>query len=309
MELALITAKQVIVLFFLILTGIVVVKTGILQLENKKILSNLLVQLVVPAMILNSYMMEFDPEIVGNLGKALGYSTLFLLVGIVITFLITALLPGTGGNLPILRFGTMFSNAAYMGFPLIQAIFGEEGLMYASVYVTMFNILLWTIGYAVVSGQPDIKKVAKSVLTNPVLYAVVLGLVIYLCRIPVPSVIQLPLSYIGNMNTPMSMLLTGMLIAGVTDWRKLFNRQNGLALLLRMVVTPACCLGLCYLFSLHGIVVAVALLLEACPCAAITSVFAVQFGHDEDLAAGMVVCSTVISIVTLPVMAFLLPVV
>lgn len=211
MELALITAKQVIVLFFLILTGIVVVKTGVLQLENKRILSNLLVQLVVPAMVLNSYMMEFDPKIVGNLGKALGYSTLFLLVGIVITFLITALIPGIGRNLAILRFGTMFSNAAYMGFPLIQAIFGDEGLMYASVYVTVFNILLWTIGYAVVSGQPDMKKVAKAVLTNPVLYAVVLGLVIYLCRIPVPSVIQSPLAYIGNMNTPISMLITGML--------------------------------------------------------------------------------------------------
>ena len=100
MELALITAKQVIVLFFLILTGIAVVKTGILQLENKKILSNLLIQLVVPAMVLNSYMMEFDPEIVGNLGKALGYSTLFLLVGIVITFLITALIPGIGRYMP-----------------------------------------------------------------------------------------------------------------------------------------------------------------------------------------------------------------
>ena len=307
MELALITAKQVIVLFFLILTGIVVVKTGVLQLESKKMLSNLLVQLVVPAMVLNSYMMEFDPKIVGNLGKALGYSTLFLMLGIVITFIITALIPGIGRNLPILRFGTMFSNAAYMGFPLIQAIFGDEGLMYASVYVTVFNVLLWTIGYAVVSGQPDMKKVAKVVMTNPVLYAVVLGLVIYLGRIPVPSVIQSPLAYIGNMNTPISMLITGMLIAGVTDWKKLFNRQNGLALFLRMVVTPACCLGLCYLFSLHGIVVAVALLLEACPCAAITSVFAVQFGHDEDLAAGMVVCSTVLSIITLPVMAFLLP--
>ncbi len=105
----------------------------------------------------------------------------------------------------------MFSNAAYMGFPLIQAIFGDEGLMYASVYVTVFNILLWTIGYAVVSGQPDMKKVAKAVLTNPVLYAVVLGLVIYLCRIPVPSVIQSPLAYIGNMNTPISMLITGLL--------------------------------------------------------------------------------------------------
>ena len=77
---------------------------------------------------------------------------------------------------PIFRFACIFSNAAYMGFPLISALFGSEGLLYASAYVTVFNILLWTMGYGFVSGSSDPKEVLHSLLHTPVLYAMVIGL-------------------------------------------------------------------------------------------------------------------------------------
>ena len=150
MELALITAQQVAVLFLLIGTGMVAVKTGVLKLENKQALSNLLVYIIVPAMVVNSYRMEFSAQILRNLLAAFGMSVLSVLLGTVITLLLTA--RKTGSRMPIFRFACIFSNAAYMGFPLISALFGSEGLLYASAYVTVFNILLWTLGYGLVSG-------------------------------------------------------------------------------------------------------------------------------------------------------------
>ena len=149
MELALITAQQVAVLFLLIGTGMVAVKTGVLKLENKQALSNLLVYIIVPAMVVNSYRMEFSAQILHNLLAAFGMSVLSVLLGTVITLLLTA--RKTGSRMPIFRFACIFSNAAYMGFPLISALFGSEGLLYASAYVTVFNILLWTLGYGLVS--------------------------------------------------------------------------------------------------------------------------------------------------------------
>lgn len=144
MELALITAQQVAVLFLLIGTGMVAVKSGVLKLENKQALSNLLVYIIVPAMVVNSYRMEFSTQILRNLLAAFGMSVLSVLLGTVITLLLTA--RKTGSRMPIFRFACIFSNAAYMGFPLISALFGSEGLLYASAYVTVFNILLWTLG-------------------------------------------------------------------------------------------------------------------------------------------------------------------
>lgn len=203
MELALITAQQVAVLFLLIGTGMVAVKTGVLKLENKQALSNLLVYIVVPAMVVNSYRMEFSAQILHNLLAAFGMSVLSVLLGTVITLLLTA--RKTGSRMPIFRFACIFSNAAYMGFPLISALFGSEGLLYASAYVTVFNILLWTLGYGLVSGGSSVKEVARSLVRTPVLYAIVVGLGIYLLQILLPTLITQPLELLAGVNTPVSL--------------------------------------------------------------------------------------------------------
>ena len=236
MELALITVKQVVVLFILIFAGFVCVKTKAVKMEGKKAFSDLLLYLIVPAMVINSYMMEFNIDILHNLLKAFELSILLLLIGLFITLALTA--KHKSPDLPIMRFACIFSNAAYMGFPLIQALFGSEGLLYASAFVTVYNILLWTAGYGIVS-----KKVRANIW------------------------------YI---------------------------------ILVRQLVIPAVCFGVFSLFHVTGMAAQVVLLLEACPSAAITSVFAVQFGYDENLAAGAVVITTFFSILTLPVCAMLL---
>lgn len=301
MELALITAQQVAVLFLLIGTGMVAVKTGVLKLENKQALSNLLVYIIVPAMVVNSYRMEFSAQILRNLLAAFGMS---VLLGTVITLLLTA--RKTGSRMPIFRFACIFSNAAYMGFPLISALFGSEGLLYASAYVTVFNILLWTLGYGLVSGGSSVKEVARSLVRTPVLYAIVVGLGIYLLQIPLPALISQPLELLAGVNTPLSMLITGMLIAA-GDVRSIVTDKHIWKLAsVRMLLIPAATLALFGVLGFHGTAAQVVTLLECCPAAAITSVFAVQFGHDEHFAAGSVVLTTLLSIVTLPLCALII---
>ena len=306
MELALICAQQVVVLFLLIATGTVAVKTGVLKPENKQALSNLLVYLVVPAMIINSYRMEFSAEILRNLLAAFGMSVLAICIGTVITLVLTA--RRKDSRAPIFRFATVFSNAAYMGFPLISALFGAEGMLYASAYVTVFNILLWTMGYGMVSGSANAKDVARNLLRTPVFYALVAGLAIYFFQIPIPRLIAQPIELLAGMNTPLSMLITGMLLAA-SDLRAIVSDLHIWKLAaVRMLLIPAVCLGVFTLLGLvHlGMSAQVVLLLECCPAAAITSVFAVQFHHDESYAAGSVVLTTLLSIVILPLCALLL---
>jgi malate permease and related proteins len=120
MELALITVKQVVVLFILIFAGFVCVKTKAVKMEGKKAFSDLLLYLIVPAMVINSYMMEFNIDILHNLLKAFELSILLLLIGLFITLALTA--KHKSPDLPIMRFACIFSNAAYMGFPLCQVI-------------------------------------------------------------------------------------------------------------------------------------------------------------------------------------------
>ena len=306
MELALITAQQVAVLFLLIGTGMVAVKTGVLKLESKQALSNLLVYIIVPAMVVNSYRMEFSAQILRNLLAAFSMSVLSVLLGTMITLLLTA--RKTGSRMPIFRFACIFSNAAYMGFPLISALFGSEGLLYASAYVTVFNILLWTLGYGLVSGGSSVKEVARSLVRTPVLYAIVVGLGIYLLQIPLPALITQPLELLAGVNTPLSMLITGMLIASGDLHRTLTDQHIWKLTVVRMLFIPVLTIAAFAALGLfrYGMVTQVIVLLECCPAASITSVFAVQFHHDEQFAAGSVVLTTLLSIVFLPLCALII---
>ena len=306
MDLALITAQQVAELFILMGLGALGAKTGLLRPEGKQTLSNLLVNLVVPAMIINSYRMDFSPEILRNLLAAFALSILSSLLGLVITLLFTA--RSKDSRTPIFRFACIFSNAGYMGLPLISALFGSEGLLYASAYFTIFNLLLWTLGYSMVSGSSDPKAVVKSLAHTPAIYAVLVGLAIYLLQIPIPALLAQPISLLGAMNTPLSMLITGMLIAAGDLKSIVCSRPIWKLAAMRMLVIPALCLGAFALLGLFrfGMAAQVVLLLECCPAAAITSVFAVQFGHDEQFAAGCVVLTTLLSILTLPLCALVL---
>ena len=301
-----ITAQQVAELFILIGLGALGAKTGLLRPEGKQTLSNLLVNLVVPAMIINSYRMEFSAEILHNLMAAFALSTLSILLGLIITLLFTA--RSRDSRTPIFRFACVFSNAGYMGLPLISALFGSEGLLYASAFFTMFNLLLWTVGYSMVSGSSDPKKVAQSLLHCPAIYAIVVGLAIYLLQIPLPDLIVQPMELLGNMNTPLSMLITGMLIASGDLHRTLTDQHIWKLTVVRMLFIPMLTIAAFAALGLfrYGMVTQVIVLLECCPAASITSVFAVQFHHDEQFAAGSVVLTTLLSIVFLPLCALII---
>ena len=304
MDLALITVEQVSILFLLILVGFAGVKAKIIQPESRKVFSSFLVSVVMPMVILNSYMSEFDPDILTNLIWSFIFSTVVMGLGFVISFLL--MMKSKSKNKAILTFGSMFSNSVYMGFPLIQAMFGTEGMLYTSAFVTMFNVFVWTIGYVVVSGKPFGKEVLKNVITNPVLISIGVGLVIYLGRIPVPEIVKQPVSLIANMNTSLSMIIIGMVIASSNMKQFITNKEVWALLLCRLIIIPAVCFALFYVLGIGGMVANVVLILQACPTAAITSVFAIQFNHDENLAAGAVVLTTLCSIVTLPIFAMLL---
>lgn len=296
-----ITAQQVLVMFLLILVGYLAVRAQVLGAEARRSFSTLLVNIVVPAMIVDSYLIPFDPDILANLVRTALVSTGALLIGLGIALLATRRMQSP--DRPILRFAITFSNAGYMGFPLIQALFGAEGLLYASIFNTFFNILIWTAGIALLDPGAKGANPVRELVKKPALLAVALGLVLYLGRVPVPDLIAQPIGLLGGMNTPLSMLITGIIIA--TSDLKAVIRRGALwqTILLRMLAVPAAAVLLCLATGTGGMVGAVVILLEACPCAAITSVFAVQYRYDEQLAAGAVVVSTLLSIAALPLFA------
>ena len=304
MELAIITVKQVLELFVLIISGIFLYKKNIIREDGKKLLSDILITFVVPCMIINSYMGKFNDEVLDNIGKSFIYSIILCVLGIVISLAVSFVV--SDEHKGIFRFACSFSNAAYMGFPLIRALFGEEGILYASSYVTVFNILLWSVGYVFFADKMPIKKLLKNLITCPPIIAVVVGLIIYLFKIPVTNIIADPISSVGAMTTPISMIVTGVAMGEAGIVRLIKQKHLLYGLFIRLILIPMVSLLVFYIFNISGIVATVTLVLEACPCAAITTMFAIQYGHDQKYAAALVVISTICSIVTLPLYVYLI---
>lgn len=303
MELAVITSKQVLELFILIAAGVLLYKTHVVKSEHKGVLSGILIDFVVPCMVVNSFMGK-SIDNAGELGKAFLYSIILCIIGIAVTFLTSLIVRKDIRG--VYNFAGSFSNAAYMGFPLISALFGDIGIMYASAYVTVFNILLWTVGYMFFANVKSVKDILRSIITCPPIISVAVGLIIYFGNIHITDVIAQPVGMAGAMNTPLSMMITGMTVAQ-TDVRNILkNVYLWLGVLVRLIIIPAVSIAVFYMLHISGMTAMVCLILEACPVAAITTMLAVQYDKNQEYAAGLVVVSTLLSIVTLPLYAMLI---
>lgn len=302
MELALITGNQIVILFVLIFTGFLTYKMGLITLEGKKSISNLLLYIVSPSLILNTYQVDFNTEMFHGLLNALLLSFLVHIISFAVAFIFIR--PQKNSDFAIERFAVIFSNAGYMGIPLIQALYGTEGTFYSTAYLTAFNIVMWTLGVIMMTGKTDIKTILNA-FKSPSVIAVFIGISVYLLKIKLPSVIGQPISYIASMNTPVAMLLTGISIAGSPLGKMLRRKELYIISSLKLLLIPAVCLAVFCLLGVSSLSSLVILITSACPSAAATTMFAIKYEKNEEIGAGSVIISTLLCIVTLPLFVFI----
>lgn len=226
-------------------------------------------------------------------------------------------------KLKCVRAASVFGNCAYMGLPFLNALFGGtaiigEVIIYTAVVLTVFNILNWTFGVYMITG--DLKKVsAKKILLNPTIIGIVLGFIVFITvKTPfidlakegttaylVISNLVKSLNFIGDTVTPLAMFVVGIRLAGI-DLKKLFvDKWAYVTSFLKLIVASLITI-LCVAFLPVSTVVKYTLFfLLSMPCATSTALFAVQFGADGDSAAVYVLLSTVLSILTIPLMFLL----
>jgi predicted permease len=193
-------------------------------------------------------------------------------------------------------------NTVNVPFPIISLAYGATGLLYATLYYIPNVIMLYSAGIFVAAGG-DWKKNLKTMLKVPTLYAALLALVLNLCDVTVPSIIMSPLSFISGMVVPLVVLTLGYSLSTVkitaiplTLWMSLFRLGGGLALGLLMV----------HIFDITGLARQVVVLMSAMPAAVNTYTIATKYKNEEDLVASIVVVTTVISIILIPLLLRLL---
>jgi predicted permease len=202
----------------------------------------------------------------------------------------------------ILKFGTVFSNGGFMAIPLEYALLGAEGAFYGAVYVVVFNLLCWTYGLKVMCGH--LKDLDRRILfINPGTIGITVGFPLFLTSTTLPPVIGDPIRYLSELNTPLAMVIIGYYLADAR-FAAYFRCVPALvASALRLIVIPSIVLFVLAMVRGFGLdpVMAVALTASAsAPVAAMDSMFAAKYGKDVDLSVGLVSVTTLVSIITMP---------
>ena len=203
---ALLVIKQLGIMTLIVLASYIFAR--ILKIDDKgqKLLSKMLLYFINPCLIINSFNREFDPSKLKELSFLIIVSFILHIFMIGLAILFT--LKKTDINI-IDRLSTVFTNCGFIGIPLIRGVFGDQGVFYLMGYLIVFNILLWTWGLYQMSSTINVKKI----ITNPNIIAVFLGLIIFCLPFELPQMIAKPVSMIGDMNTPMAMILIGIMFS------------------------------------------------------------------------------------------------
>ncbi len=283
-------------IFLLIAAGYLLTKWNILTPGVRKPLTDLVIDFVLPCNIIVSFMIAFDRQI---LMSCLVVFCVSVVIQLVTVLLGRFLYPRTSAShMPVLRYATIVSNAGFLGNPIVEGLYGSQGLLYASIYLIPQRIVMWSAGVSCFTATKG-KDVIRKVLTHPCIVAVAIGLVLMLFQVKLPAGLDHTLRTVGACNTALSMLVIGNILSEV-KLKELFRGENLWYCGVRLLLIPGLVLVACKALGFADLVTQSSVILAGMPAAATTAILATKYDADARFAVSLVCVSTLLSLVTIP---------
>ena len=207
-------------------------------------------------------------------------------------------------KIPPLRYGTLISNATFTGFPMVECIYGQIGVFFAAIFLIPFRIFMWTAGISFFTTSST-KDNIKNILFNPCIIAIEIGMLLMIFNIHIPELIYTPIKSIGSATTCVSMIIVGAILEEV-DIKSLFEKAIFKFSFIRLILMPLVILAILKIFNIDSELIAVTVILSAMPAGTTTSILATKYGADGVFGAKIVFVSTVLSMITVPLITLLL---
>jgi len=295
--------NQVIVLFIIMAVGFYAKKKKFLNNVVDKGLSELLLNITLPFMIITSFNIKYEAAMVSNAQKILIYSFLIHISLIFISKLLFFKSPESKQH--VFRFITIFSNVGFMGYPVLESIYGGIGVFYAAIFNIAFNILVWTVGVMLFTGEKDFKSMRKA-LANPALIAVIIGVILFSFSIKLPISIETSIKLVGATTTPISMIIVGSMLAEMKFKDAFSDFSVYYAAIVRLCIVPMIVYVVLKILKVDEMLLTICVLLQAMPAAVMAPIIAEKYGGDSLLASQCVFITTIVSGFTIPIIILFL---
>ncbi len=285
---------QTIAMFCMMAIGIVLFELKLLDNHSISKLANIALYVSTPAVVINSLATTFTTaRLIGGIW-CFALSALFTAASAVVAWAVYR------DRRRIAQLGILVSNMGFLGIPLVQNVVGEEYVFYISACIAAQIPFIWTYGVWLTTQDRSMISV-KRIITNPSIIAVAVGVALFLCSVSLSGVFEVAVGDMADLNTGIAMLILGSYLAQ-TDIRSLVRDANlYLANALRLVVVPALCIVVLAVLPLSVPVKLTVLIANSAPCGTVSAILPQKFGGDYRFGAGLVSSSTLLSLVTLPV--------
>jgi predicted permease len=270
-------------------------------------LSKFLVNFILPALIIESMQRPFSPALRNEALTVLAISFGVYAVSFPLAWLLIKAERVKGGEAGAHAFAAVFSNVVFMGFPVMEAIFGRDSLFAVSVYNIPFQLLAFSVGpYMLAHGAGKKTRLGLGSFLTPAAGAALVGFALFIGRITIPAPLAQALESFGNCTTPLSMALIGSIIARMEIGKLAGNPRLYATTAFRLAVFPLVLYVALRALGFSGILLALPVVVGAMPVAVNSAILAEAYGGDSETASSLVAISTLISLVSIPLLASLL---
>ena len=290
----------------LLIVGVAASKTGVVDAETNKRLTRFAMAVPQCAIILSSAMNLEMEMTVGKVLGILGAGAVMYALLIALAFLAPRIAGVKGSDRGVFTFLGAFGNVAYMGYPLVGALFGSDAVFYATILCIPFNLLAFTVGVDMLAGGGRRGKMSWRDFVNPAMVSSVLAVIITFLPVKWPGPLTEAVSILGDMILPLSMIIIGATLGEqklsqvFLDWRVYLFAP------VKLLLAPALLWAVMGLFIKDKLLLDTITVLGGMPCAAVAAMLSIQYGADERLASRAVVLTTVLSVGTIPLVCWLL---
>lgn len=289
-------------MFLLVAVGFYIRKKGIVNTEGRMNMIDLCLNITLPFNVLYSFLRTWDWDLFIACGMILLLSVGFNAISVFFSAILYK--KQEENKQKSLKYGTIISNSGFLGNPMVEGIYGSDGLLYAALFMLPVRIVMWTIGMAVfLKGRKD--KLWKNVLTHPCIVAIYLGVLLMVSGVQLPTFVEKTITGISNCNTPLSMMLIGMMLAEVNP-KGLIDKTMVFYTAIRLLAIPAVVFGITALLPIDAMLRGITVIMAGMPAPITTALLSAKYGGDEKYATGMIFLSTILSLITLPLWCLVL---
>ena len=300
--------SQMVILFFVIAIGYIAKKAKVMDGAIDKGLSKLILNTALPAMILGSVLTADSLPSSTDILITMGLSVVSFAIITALAFLVTKLLGVHDGHKGVFRFMLTFGNVGFIGFPVLTAIFGPSALIYGSIFNLPFNFLVFTMGVWFIaqdSGRGAKVKMGLKTFLTPANIACAIAIVLTLMNVHSVPIIGDAAETLGSFTTPGALLIIGSSLADLPVTKLIGGPRLWVAAIVRLIASPLIVWALFRLTPADPMLIDIMVVLCAMPVATNGTMLCYQYGGDSRTMAQGTFVTTVLSIVTIPILVMI----